>query len=98
MVRRIALVDEPIDVAELHAAVEGAGMGAVSVFLGVVRNVNAGRAVTGIDYEAYRPMALAELERIVHEVEALHDGLTVAVVHRLGELTIGENRLGKVRL
>lgn len=87
---RVALVDDTIDVAELQASVVGPEHGAVSLFLGVVRNSNEGRAVTGIDYEAYRPMALAELQRIVDEVEHTVEGVKVAVVHRLGELSVGD--------
>lgn len=87
---RVALVDDTIEVSELQASVVGPEHGAVSLFLGVVRNTNEGRAVTGIDYEAYRPMALAELQRIVDEVEHTIEGVKVAVVHRLGELSVGD--------
>lgn len=87
---RVALVDDTIEVSELQASVVGPEHGAVSLFLGVVRNTNEGRAVTGIDYEAYRPMALAELQRIVDEVERTIEGVKVAVVHRLGELSVGD--------
>ena len=87
---RVALVDDTIEVSELQASVVGPEHGAVSLFLGVVRNSNEGRAVTGIDYEAYRPMALAELQRIVDEVERTIEGVKVAVVHRLGELSVGD--------
>ena len=87
---RVALVDDTIEVSELQASVVGPEHGAVSLFLGVVCNTNEGRAVTGIDYEAYRPMALAELQRIVDEVERTIEGVKVAVVHRLGELSVGD--------
>jgi molybdopterin synthase catalytic subunit len=87
---RVALVDNAIDVAALYASVVSPSVGAVSMFLGTVRDLNDGRPVTGIEYEAYRPMAQSELERIVGEVKQATDGLTVAVVHRLGTLQVGE--------
>ncbi len=83
-----AIVDAPIDVAGLVARVSHQGAGAVSVFLGTVRDVNDGRAVTGVEYSAYRPMALSELQAIAHEVCEGTAGLQVAVEHRLGSLAL----------
>jgi molybdopterin synthase catalytic subunit len=51
---------EPIDVASLSSEVSAAGRGAISIFLGTVRNSNDGREVDGIDYSAYETMALAK--------------------------------------
>ena len=85
-----AIVDDPIDIATLHQRVADPGMGAVSLFLGVVRNSNVGRPVTGIDYEAYRPMAVAELERVVLEVQGAIPGSLIAAVHRVGTLNVGD--------
>lgn len=85
---RAMIVDQPIDVAGLIASVSHRGAGAVSVFLGTVRDVNAGRAVTGIAYDAYRPMASAELMAIAAEACRATPGLRVSVAHRLGSLQL----------
>jgi molybdopterin synthase catalytic subunit len=85
-----AIVEEPIDVTALYQAVADPEMGAVSLFLGVVRNSNVGRPVTGIDYDAYRPMASSELERVVLEVQDAIPGSRIAAVHRVGTLGIGD--------
>lgn len=88
------LVERPIDPASLIQAVAAADKGAVSVFLGTVREMNEGRAVAALRYSAYSEMAQAELERIVEEM-ADHFGVTTAVVeHRLGFLDIGEISIG----
>ena len=50
-----------IDVAALAEESRGDGDGAVSLFLGVVRDVNAGRRVLFLEYEAYAAMAEREL-------------------------------------
>lgn len=87
------LVREPIDAAALVARVAGRGRGAAVLFLGTVRDRNpkaAGREVVSIDYSAYEPMAERVLEAIERELEAAHEGLAVALVHRLGELVVGE--------
>jgi molybdopterin synthase catalytic subunit len=89
-----AIVDEPIDIAALQLRVSDPGMGAISLFLGVVRNSNVGRPVTGIDYEAYRPMAVAELERVVLEVQDAIPGSHIAAVHRVGTLEVGDVSIG----
>lgn len=85
-----AIVTAPIDVTALIATAQAAGMGAVSVFLGTVRDLNDGRAVTGMDYEAYESMAATELAAVAREVCDRTPGLRVCIEHRIGTLTIGE--------
>ena len=82
------LVDGPIDADRVIQSVEAPGFGAVVVFLGTVRNHHAGRAVEKLTYSAYRRMAADTLSKIVAELEAL--GTRVSIVHRLGEVPVGE--------
>jgi molybdopterin synthase catalytic subunit/molybdopterin converting factor small subunit len=84
------LVDGPVDSGRAVAAVSGPDRGAVVVFLGTVRDHHAGRPVAKLTYSAYRPMALEGLRRIVTDLEASAPGLRAAIVHRLGEVPIGE--------
>ena len=86
----VDLRSHPLSVDEAVAHVSHAGAGAVCVFLGVVRDVNDGRAVERLDYEAYDSMARGELERIAREVEAATAGVRVAALHRTGSLGVGE--------
>jgi molybdopterin synthase catalytic subunit/molybdopterin converting factor small subunit len=85
----VELVDGPIDSGRAVAAVSGSDRGAVVVFLGTVRDHHAGRPVAKLTYSAYRPMALEGLRRIVTDLEAT-PGLRAAIVHRLGEVPVGE--------
>jgi molybdopterin synthase catalytic subunit len=88
--RRSAIVDRPIDAASLMAEVSRPNCGAVSLFVGTVRDTSDGRPVDAIDYTAYIAMAEAELERILEEAEG-HFGVTTLVVeHRIGTLAIGD--------
>ena len=87
---RAALTDDPIDAARAVAAVSGPGRGAVVTFLGTVRDQHGGRPVEKLIYSAYRPMALEGLQRIVADLEAAHPELRAAIVHRLGEVPVGE--------
>src|SRR5690242_6652733 len=84
------LVDGLIDTGQAVSAVSGPGRGAVVIFLGTVRDSHAGRPVEKLTYSAYRPMALEGLRKIVADLEAGHPGLRAAIVHRLGEVPVGE--------
>jgi molybdopterin synthase catalytic subunit len=64
--------------------------GAVVLFLGTVREENDGRPVTGMRYDAYEEMAADELRRIAAEACRRAGSERLAVVHRTGELAIGE--------
>ncbi|HEV7506734.1 MAG TPA: molybdenum cofactor biosynthesis protein MoaE [Thermoanaerobaculia bacterium] len=84
------LVDGPIDSGRAMAAVLGPDRGAAVVFLGTVRDHHAGRPVAKLTYSAYRSMALEGLRRIVTDLEASAPGLRATIVHRLGEVPVGE--------
>jgi molybdopterin synthase catalytic subunit len=86
---RGALTEAPLDPAALLAEVVSPAHGATALFVGTVRDVNDGRAVLGIDYTAYAPMAARELDAIAGEVAARH-GARVALEHRVGALVLGE--------
>lgn len=88
--RCAGLVDGPIDVDRVAAGVAGPSCGAVVLFLGMVRDHHAGRSVGKLTYSAYRSMALDGLRRIVDDLEAGAPGLRAAIVHRLGEVPVGE--------
>ncbi len=86
----IRLQAAPIDAAAVAADAGGDGDGAVSLFLGTVRNVNAGQRVLFLEYEAYSGMAEREMERIAAEAVARFGVTKVAIVHRVGRVEIGE--------
>jgi molybdopterin synthase catalytic subunit len=81
---------EPLSLDEVVVAVSHAGAGGIATFVGVVRDVNEGRAVTLLEYEAYGTMAEAELGRILDEIAAELPGVRVAATHRIGALRVGD--------
>jgi molybdopterin synthase catalytic subunit len=91
---RAGVTRDPIDSAELLSAVGGDHDGAVILFLGTVRDHNDGRNVRGVHYEAYEQMAEEVLAHIAGEAASELRGGSVAVVHRVGELAIGEVSVG----
>jgi molybdopterin synthase catalytic subunit len=87
---RIELVRSPIAVAEIVAQLKAPGFGAVVVFEGIVRDHSGTRRTLYLEYEAYEPMAMARLREIGAAMRQRSDGGSIALVHRLGRLEIGE--------
>ena len=86
----VALVRTPIEVADVLGSVADHATGATVLFVGTVRDVNDDRAVSGIEYSAYEPMALREMTAIAAEAVERWPAARVALVHRLGMLALGE--------
>jgi len=90
---RFAITRTPIDAALVRAAVLGPESGAVVVFHGSVRDRTLDRRVTYLEYEAYEPMALKQMQTIAAELEREHGVAAIACTHRIGRLDIGEDAM-----
>jgi molybdopterin synthase catalytic subunit len=88
--RRSSVITREIYPASLINEVASPEHGAISVFIGTVREVNEGRGVTAIEYSAYKSMASAELERILEEAEERFGVSALVVEHRIGLLGPGD--------
>lgn len=86
----VRLSGDPIVVDQLLARAGGSADGAVACFVGRVRDHNEGAAVVRLDYQAYAPMAEALMHRIAAAARERHQLSSIAVVHRVGELSVGE--------
>ena len=92
-VARAGVVREPVSVSELAAAVEDRAAGAVVTFDGMVRDHDRGRGVIAIAYSAH-PSADEVMAQIAREIAGRPGLRAVAVVHRTGDLGIGDTALG----
>ena len=90
------LVEGPIEVERLLAAAARPDCGAVVLFLGTTRDHHGGREVVRLEYEAYRPMALAALERTERDTVERHAVASCRIVHRLGEVLPAEASIAVV--
>jgi molybdopterin synthase catalytic subunit len=90
MSRLLALRDSPLSIDEVIDSVKSPSSGGIAVFLGTVRDHNEGQAVTVLEYEAYATMAEKELVTIAEEIEHEIPGTTLAVLHRIGRLQVGD--------
>ncbi|MBI4264443.1 MAG: molybdenum cofactor biosynthesis protein MoaE [Acidobacteria bacterium] len=87
----VAVTAAPLDLPALTAEVaSAAGDGAIATFTGLVRAHNQGRTVRFLEYEAYEPLAVRALLRIVEEAREAWPGVRVGIHHRVGRLEIGE--------
>ena len=68
-------------------------VGASVEFQGIVRELENGRSLQGLHYEAYESMARRQLEQIFEELCREHPCLGVTFVHRLGWVPVGEASL-----
>jgi molybdopterin synthase catalytic subunit len=87
----IAFSESQLLMQEAYDHCQDALFGACSVFAGVVRKLNVGRTVTGIDYEGFESLGLHILQKIAQEAEELvKSELRVIVKHRVGHLKVGD--------
>jgi molybdopterin synthase catalytic subunit len=86
----VCLTRDIIDHGRLIEAVRRNHCGAVTLFLGTVRDVTGEQVTVALDYEAYPGMA----EKVLTEIEADVRGRwpigDMAIEHRLGRLEVGD--------
>lgn len=66
-------------------------VGAIAVFIGVVRGVSDGEKVLKLSYEAHEALASRVLEDIVEDVKEKYGLIDAVAEHRLGEVMVGED-------
>lgn len=66
-------------------------IGGIATFLGIARDRSRGRDVDGITFEHYEGMAQKKLREIRERALQDFDILELLIIHRYGEITIGEN-------
>ena len=85
----VLLSPEPLNPQTVVNAVLTTGDGAYVLFVGVTRNRARGRDVTGLEYDAYKPLAESQMQKIVTGVLEKW-GLACAISHRTGYVAVGE--------
>jgi molybdopterin synthase catalytic subunit len=79
----------PLALDEVLDAVRTPAAGGIATFVGVVRDVDDGRAVQRLAYTAH-PSVDDVFATIAADVAGRHDVIAVAALHRTGELHIGD--------
>jgi molybdopterin synthase catalytic subunit len=84
------LTTDPIDISSVARRLVTPECGATVTLDGYVRQFTKGRETLYLVYEAYEPMALKEMEKLIIEAKNQFEISHVGIVHRLGKLEIGE--------
>ena len=91
MEKQITFTSSPIAIPP--AALPSREIGACVEFQGIVRELEQGQSLAGLQYEAHESMARRHLERIFDELCAVHPCAAVFFIHRLGWVPVGEASL-----
>lgn len=84
------LTTDPIDITSVARRIVPPECGATVTLDGYVRQFTKGRETLYLEYEAYEPMALKEMQKLIAAAKAEFEISNVGIVHRTGKLEIGE--------
>ena len=84
------LTKKPISVKSVARRIVPPECGATVTLDGYVRQFTKGRETLHLVYEAYEPMALKEMEKLIQAAHQKFDVASIGIVHRLGKLEIGD--------
>lgn len=84
------LSEQPLDLDALLAETEDPSAGALVVFSGTIRNHHDSKSVDRLSYSAYAPIAEKAIAEIEQEVKAKFGVSQCRIVHRIGDLEIGD--------
>ncbi|MGM9966524.1 molybdenum cofactor biosynthesis protein MoaE [uncultured Rummeliibacillus sp.] len=84
------ITDQPICVEEVTKKVESRNAGAITVFIGTVRELTKGKKTLHLEYQAYPPMAIKMFQQIEKEIKEKWPEVQIAITHRTGRLEISD--------
>ena len=87
----IEITSEDFSVDDVLRNMKERANGAIVSFIGIVRGENEGRVVDRIEVQAYKEMALRQLEDIRKEALQKFGVNHITIIHRVGVLEISDN-------
>ncbi|MFB9844590.1 molybdenum cofactor biosynthesis protein MoaE [Mucilaginibacter ginsenosidivorans] len=90
METQITISDKPLNIQSCIDWVMSPQSGGIDVFIGTVRDATKGKKVVRLDFEAYEPMALKEMEKIAAQAFEKWPVQKLLIHHRVGTLDVGE--------
>ncbi|MDH3649822.1 MAG: molybdenum cofactor biosynthesis protein MoaE [Saprospiraceae bacterium] len=90
MAIKIQIKDQALDPSTCIGAVQDQACGGLALFIGTVRDQTRGRPVQHLEFEAYEPMALSEMEKIGKQITERWAANHVCIHHRTGRLQLGD--------
>ncbi len=86
----IEITHKPISPERVISQVKTDGSGCVATYVGLIRNLSRGKAVTSVEYEDARGTAADGLKAIAGEIRQKWPVENVAICHRVGKLKVGD--------
>jgi molybdopterin synthase catalytic subunit len=86
----VEIVEEPIQLGRYEDDLANPDVGAHAWFLGVTRRTTEGKITETLYYQAYQEMAMRQMQKIAIEAAQQFSLSAVVLVHRLGEVSVGE--------
>ncbi|WP_073400817.1 molybdenum cofactor biosynthesis protein MoaE [Mucilaginibacter sp. OK098] len=90
MTTNIQIYSSPLNIQSSIDWIMSPESGGIDVFIGTVRNATKGKKVIKLEFEAYEPMAIAEMEKIAKQAFEKWPVQRVLIHHRTGVLEVGE--------
>ncbi|WP_341299460.1 molybdenum cofactor biosynthesis protein MoaE [Lysinibacillus sp. FSL H8-0500] len=84
------ITEKPIDVEAVRQKVVSRNAGAITLFIGTVRELTNGKKTLHLEYQAYPAMAVKMFEQIAKEIQEQWPEAKVAITHRVGHLAISD--------
>lgn len=86
----ILFSEKPLSPQSCETFVQSPDAGGMVVFIGAVRGRTAGKKVLRLEFEAYEPMAVSEMQKIAKQAIEQFPVQKIAIHHRTGILEVGE--------
>ncbi|GAB3789933.1 molybdenum cofactor biosynthesis protein MoaE [Virgibacillus kimchii] len=90
MTKNFWITEAPIEMNDVVEKVTRREAGAISTFIGTVREFTHGKKTLYLEYQAYKPMAEKKLAQIGEEIERKWGNTACAIAHRVGRLDISD--------
>jgi molybdopterin synthase catalytic subunit len=87
---QIEISAQPLNIQSCIDWVMSPQSGGIDVFIGTVRNATKGKPVFRLEFEAYEPMALKEMQKIAKQAFEKWPVQKLSIHHRIGILEVGE--------
>ena len=86
----VKITSTTLNLQECYHFVDEVSCGGIVTFIGTVRNTTKNKTVTLLDFSAYEPMALKEMQKLANLALAKFEIHKIAIHHAVGALKIGD--------
>ena len=86
----VLITSKKLKVQDCYDFVQDASCGGIALFVGTVRNSTKNKEISLLDFSAYEPMALKEMQKIADLALTKFQIHKIAIHHAVGKLQIGD--------